>query len=80
MSQNQKSQLLGKSCLLELKPTKIPKKSKKIYKDVFVRKKGNFHHLYQLDGLYIASVHIDRDAHDWIDRNEEKIRTYTWLK
>ena len=68
----------GQRLDIKLKPTKIPKKSKKIYGNVFIRKLGRFNHLYQLDGLYIVSIHIQRDVFSWIDRNINEIQTRKW--
>ena len=67
----------GASLDIKLKPTKIPKKSKKIYNGVFVRslKKGTVHHLYSLDSLYICSIYGKpiEYVHEWIDKRKEDI-------
>jgi len=65
-------------CLsLKLKPPKIPKKSKKIYKDLFIRslKHSSEHHIYAaINGLYVVSVYKCLDeAFEWIDKNYETI-------
>ena len=67
----------GTNLPITLKPPKISPKSKKLYKDVFIRtlKKGRIHHLYSLERLYIASLYMPiEDAKKWIDKNESKIK------
>jgi len=74
---------LGNSpcCSLKLKPPKIPKgKSKKKYKDFFVREMKHFSHIYWLDGLYIVSVPKPIDGREWIDKNIDKIQTRKWVE
>jgi len=67
----------GPSLDLKLKPPKISPKSKKIYKDVFIRslKKGTEHHLYSLQGIYIVSLYKSLDeVKKWIDERYETIK------
>ena len=69
----------GASLDIKLRPPlNIPKKSKKIYGDVYVRtlNKGLTHHLYWSDRLYICSLYrrsID-DVYEWINKNNSKIK------
>ena len=67
----------GPNCNLKLKPTKISLKSKKLYKDIFIRslKKNTEHHLYSLDGIYIVSLYKSLDeVKKWIDEKYETIK------
>ena len=61
-------------CDLELKPPKISKNSKKIYCGLFLREKQRFTYIYNLDGLYICSIHQSKDAKEWIDKNQQEIQ------
>ena len=67
----------GPHLSLKLKPPKISPKSKKIYRDVFIRslKKGTEHHLYSLEGIYICSLYKSLDeVKKWIDKRYEEIK------
>ena len=70
----------GPNVDLKLKPPKFPKswdKSKKTYKDLFVRslKKSSEHHIYHREGVYVVSLYKTLDeAIEWIDRNYTKIQ------
>jgi len=66
----------GISLSIKIKPPKFPKKSKKIYKDYFIRKMKSFTHIYDIkNNLYIVSLITGKtDPIEWIDRNENKIK------
>ena len=78
----------GTNLPLALKPPKFPKnwdKSKKTYRDLFVRslKKGCIHHIYSREGLYIVSVYKSTDeAYKWLDKRYDEIikRKNEWMK
>ena len=69
----------GASLDLKLRPPlKIPKKSKKIYRDLlFIRTldKGTTHHIYTLGRLYVCSHYMKPidEVYEWINKNHETI-------
>lgn len=67
------------SCDLKLKPPKIPKSGKKLYKEFFLREMKHFTHVYWLDGLYLVSVPKPLDAREWINKNLDKIYNRKWV-
>ena len=66
---------------MKLKPPKMPRgKSKKVYKDFYVRELKLVVHLYWVsDGLYIASIPKGNiDARIWLDNNQEALYERRW--
>ena len=66
-------------CDIKLKPIKIPKNSKKIYRGIFIRSLKRVSHSYHLDGLYLVSIPLGIDVYVWIDKNYELIKTRKWI-